>query len=75
MFRLNDAVRRHHARQPKPDGSQGVAATVTVLSPRKTPDATGTVASVAAPPTEPANIPHLIKELRQAGALLQCDAG
>lgn len=78
MFRLNDAVRRHQARQPKPAGLQCVAATVTMLSPRKSPDAASTVASVAAvaaPPTEPANIPHLIEELRQAGASLQCDGG
>lgn len=76
MFRLNDAVRRHQAGQPKPVGFQGVAATITMLSPQKTPDAADAVASVAAvaaSQTGSANIPQLVENLRQARALLNND--
>lgn len=74
MFRLNDAVRRYQAQhQPQPE-SQRVAAAVATLSPRAWPKTTrvfATVAAVATPPVEPANLARLIKQLREEGALLQ----
>ncbi|WP_339540790.1 hypothetical protein [Pseudomonas sp. RA_5y_Pfl1_P24] len=74
MFRLNDAVRRYQAQlQPQPE-SRRVAAAVATLSPRARPETTrvvATVASVATPPFEPANLARLIKQLREEGALLQ----
>lgn len=76
MFRLNEAVRRRQAGQSKSVDLEGVAATVTILSPRPLPGATGAVASVAAvatPPTKPANIARMIEDLRQTGASLHID--
>ena len=74
MFRLNDAVRRYQAKhQPQPE-SRRVAASVATLSPRARPETTrvvATVAAVATPPFEPANLALLIEQLREEGALLQ----
>lgn len=74
MFRLNDAVRRYQAQhQPQPE-SRCVATAVATLSPRARPGTTrvvATVAAVATPPLEPANISLLIEQLREEGALLQ----
>lgn len=74
MFRLNDAVRRYQAQlQPQPE-SRRVAAAVATLSPRARPETTrvvATVAAVATPPFEPANLARLIKQLREEGVLLQ----
>ena len=55
MFRLNDAVRRYLAQHQSPPESRRVA----------------TVAAVATPPFEPANLALLIEQLREEGALLQ----
>jgi hypothetical protein len=58
MFRLNDAVRRYQAQhQPQPESR--CVATV------------ATVAAVATPPLDPANIALLIEQLREEGGLLQ----
>ena len=74
MFRLNDAVRRHRAQhQPQPE-LRCVAASVATLSPRARPETTrvvATVAAVATPPLDPANLALLIEQLREEGALLQ----
>lgn len=74
MFRLNDAVRRYQAQhQPQPE-SRRVAASVATLSPRARPETTqvvATVAAVATPPIDPANLALLIEQLREEGALLQ----
>jgi hypothetical protein len=74
MFRLNDAVRRHRAQhQPQPE-LRCVAASVATLSPRARPETTrvvATVAAVATPPIDPANLALLIEQLREEGALLQ----
>ncbi|CAN7332614.1 hypothetical protein [Pseudomonas brassicacearum] len=74
MFRLNDAVRRYQAQhQPQPE-SRRVATSVATLSPRVRPEATrvvATVAAVATPPLDPANLALLIEQLREEGALLQ----
>ena len=74
MFRLNDAVRRYQAKhQPQPE-SRRVAASVATLSPRARPETTrvvATVAAVATPPLDPANLALLIEQLREEGALLQ----
>ena len=74
MFRLNDAVRRYQAQHPSPPESRRVAASVATLSPRPRPETTrvvATVAAVATPPLEPANLALLIEQLREEGALLQ----
>ncbi|KAB0501891.1 hypothetical protein [Pseudomonas moorei] len=74
MFRLNDAVRRYLAQHQSQPESRRVAASVATLSPRARPATTGvvaTVAAVATPPFEPANLALLIKQLREEGALLQ----
>lgn len=74
MFRLNDAVRRYQAQHQSPPESRRVAASVATLSPRARPATTrvvATVAAVATPPIEPANLALLIKQLREEGALLQ----
>ena len=78
MFRLNDAVRRYQAQhQPQPESRRvaaSVAASVATLSPRARPETTrvvATVAAVATPPFEPANLALLIDQLREEGALLQ----
>ena len=59
MFRLNDAVRRYQAQhQPQPE-SRRVAVSVATLSPRARPETTpvvATVAAVATPPLDPANL-------------------
>ena len=74
MFRLNDAVRRYQEQhQSKPD-SRHVAASVATLSPRARTETTrvvATVAAVATPPIDPANLALLIEQLREEGALLQ----
>lgn len=74
MFRLNDAVRRHRAQhQPQPE-LRCVAASVATLSPRARPETTrvvATVAAVATPLLEPANLARLIEQLREEGAVLQ----
>lgn len=73
MFRLNDAVRRYQAQHRSPRELRYVAATVTTLSPRASPDMTGVVASVAAvaPPTsESIDLAQLIEQLQEEGALL-----
>ena len=74
MFRLNDAVRHYQAQhQPQPE-SRCVATAVATLSPRARPETTqlvATVAAVATPPLDPANIALLIEQLREEGALLQ----
>ena len=74
MFRLNDAVRRYQAQHQPPPESRRVAASVATLSPRLRPETTrvvATVAAVATPPFEPANLALLIEQLREEGALLQ----
>jgi len=74
MFRLNDAVRRYQAQHQSQPESRRVAASVAPLSPRARPGTTrvvATVAAVATPPLEPANIALLIQQLREEGALLQ----
>jgi len=74
MFRLNDAVRRYQAQHQAPPESQRVAASVATLSPRARPGTTrvvATVAAVATPPLDPANIALLIEQLREEGALLE----
>jgi hypothetical protein len=74
MFRLNDAVRRYQAQHQSQPKSRRVAAAVATLSPRARPETTrvvATVAAVAAPPLEPANLALLIEQLREEGALLQ----
>ena len=74
MFRLNDAVRRYQTQhQPQPE-LRCVAASVATLSPRSRPETTrvvATVAAVATPPLDPANLALLIEQLREEGALLQ----
>ena len=74
MFRLNDAVRRYQAQhQPQPE-LLCVAASVATLSPRSRPETTrvvATVAAVATPSLDPANLALLIEQLREEGALLQ----
>ena len=70
MFRLNDAVRRYRAQHQAQPESRCVA----TLSPRARPGTTrvvATVAAVATPPLEPANLALLIEQLREEGALLQ----
>ena len=70
MFRLNDAVRRYQA-QHQP---QRVAVSVATLSPRARPETTRvvtTVAAVATPHLDPANLALLGEQLREEGALLQ----
>ena len=74
MFRLNDAVRRYRAQHQAQPESRRVATSVATLSPRARPGATrvvATVAAVATPPLEPANLALLIEQLREEGALLQ----
>ena len=74
MFRLNDAVRRYQAQHQPPPESRRVAASVATLSPRARPATTrvvATVAAVATPPLDPANLALLIEQLREEGALLQ----
>ena len=74
MFRLNDAVRRYQAQHQSPPDSRHVAASVATLSPRARPETTrvvATVAAVATPPIDPANLALLIEQLREEGALLQ----
>lgn len=74
MFRLNDAVRRYQAQHQAPPESRRVAAAVATLSPRARPETTrvvATVAAVATPPLDPANLALLIEQLREEGALLQ----
>ncbi|OCW18616.1 hypothetical protein C9382_17175 [Pseudomonas aylmerensis] len=74
MFRLNDAVRRYQAQhQPQPE-SRRVAASVATLSPRARSETTrvvATVAAVATPTLDRAQLAHLIEQLREEGALLQ----
>ncbi|MBD9566835.1 hypothetical protein [Pseudomonas sp. PDM09] len=70
MFRLNDAVRSYQAQHQPPPESRRVA----TLSPRARPETTrvvATVAAVATPPIDPANLALLIEQLREEGALLQ----
>ncbi|MGX9759018.1 hypothetical protein [Pseudomonas shahriarae] len=70
MFRLNDAVRRYRAQHQAQPESRCVA----TVSPRARPGTTrvvATVAAVATPPLEPANLALLIEQLREEGALLQ----
>lgn len=74
MFRLNDAVRRYQSQHRSSIELQCVAATVTILSPRTTPDTARVVASVAAvaaPTLEPIDLTRLIEQLQEEGALLQ----
>lgn len=74
MFRLNDAVRRYRAQHQAQPESRCVATSVATLSPRARPGTTrvvATVAAVATPPLEPANLALLIEQLREEGALLQ----
>jgi hypothetical protein len=74
MFRLNDAVRRYQAQHQSQPASRRVAATVATLSPRARPETTqvvATVAAVATPRLESANLALLIEQLREEGALLQ----
>lgn len=74
MFRLNDAVRRYQAQHQSPPESRRVAASVATLSPRARPATiriVATVAAVATPPFENANLALLIEQLREEGALLQ----
>ncbi|WP_420230973.1 hypothetical protein ACN079_16555 [Pseudomonas sp. ABY48] len=74
MFRLNDAVRRYQAQHQSQPGSRRVAASVAILSPRARPETTrvvATVAAVATPPIDPANLAMLIEQLREEGALLR----
>ncbi|MCX2709668.1 hypothetical protein [Pseudomonas sp. DCB_BG] len=74
MFRLNDAVRRYQAQQRSPTELRRVAATVTTLSPRartKTALVVASVAAVATPPSESADLALLIEQLQEEGALLQ----
>lgn len=74
MFRLNDAVRRYQAQHRLQPESRRVAASVASLSPRARPKTTlvvATVAAVATPPLEPADIALLIAQLREQGAHLQ----
>ena len=70
MFRLNDAVRRYQAQHQTRPALRSVAA----LSPcfrAATTRVVATVAAVATPPLEPANLALLIEQLREEGALLQ----
>ncbi|MBI6632488.1 hypothetical protein YA0871_07440 [Pseudomonas paralactis] len=72
MFRLNEAVRLYQAQKSSP-GSASVATSVTTLSPRAglgTTAAVATVASVTTPPIEPTDLPRLIEQLREEGALV-----
>jgi hypothetical protein len=74
MFRLNDAVRRYQAQHQSQPDLRHVAASVATLSPRAKPETTrvvATVAAVATPPIDPANLALLIEQLREEGALLQ----
>lgn len=74
MFRLNDAVRRHQAQYQTQPESQRVPASVATLSPRARRETTrvvATVAAVATPLLEPANLALLIEQLREEGAVLQ----
>ncbi|MBA1252505.1 hypothetical protein G7021_07515 [Pseudomonas carnis] len=74
MFRLNDAVRRYQAQHQSQPESRRVAASVATLSPRarlETTRVVATVAAVATPPLDPADLARLIEQLREEGALLQ----
>ncbi|UVM39535.1 hypothetical protein LOY28_03610 [Pseudomonas sp. B21-017] len=74
MFRLNDAVRCYQAQHQSQPESRRVATSIATLSPRARPEMSrvvATVAAVATPPLDPANIALLIEQLREEGALLK----
>ncbi|MBI3908918.1 MAG: hypothetical protein HY309_26705 [Pseudomonas fluorescens] len=74
MFRLNDAVRCYQAQHQSQSVTRRVATSVATFSPRAGPGMTqvvATVAAVATPPVDPADIALLIEQLREEGALLE----
>lgn len=78
MFRLNDAVRHYQAQHQTRPALRSVATSVAALSPCFRPATTRVVASVAVvaiPTLESADIAVLIHQLREEGAMLQHQQG
>ena len=74
MFRLNDAVRHYQAQHQTRPALRSVATSVAALSPCFRPATTRVVASVAVvaiPTLESADIAVLIHQLREEGAMLR----